>query len=92
MDDSSGDTIELVISKEKEEIRRKMPDVTYDERQERLWKRRRKPGHLDIGSLIKVKGEIQEKWNIRKINVMKLGTYPEGITDDRYRDGSKCGD
>lgn len=89
VDDSSGATIELVISKE--EHRRKMPDVEYDERQERLWKRRRKPGHMDVGTLIKVKGEIQEKWNIRKINVMKLGIYRMDVFDDRYCDGSECG-
>jgi hypothetical protein len=71
VDDSSGVTIELVISEE--EHRKKMPDIDDEEIQQRLWKRRRKPGHLDIGSLIKVKGEIRENWNIRKIHVMKLG-------------------
>ena len=50
-----------------------MPDRDFDEGQERLWKRRRKPGTIDVGSLIKVKGEIREKWKIRKIDVMKMG-------------------
>jgi Telomere regulation protein Stn1 len=71
VDDSSGETIELVIAQE--EHRKMMPDRDDDEKQERLWKRRRKPGHVDVGSLIKVKGEIIERWNVRKIHVMKLG-------------------
>ena len=79
MDDSSGATIELVVSDE--EQRKKKPDIEDEERQERLWKRRRKPGHMDIGSLIKVKGEIREKWNIRKIHVMKLGISPWNVID-----------
>ena len=71
VDDSSGETIELVITKD--ENRSMMPDREYEEAQERLWKRTRKAGRVDVGSLIKVKGEIQEKWKIRKIHVMKLG-------------------
>ena len=51
-----------------------MPNYEEDEFQERLWKRRRKEGRLHVGSLIKVKGEIREKWKVRKIHVMKLGT------------------
>src|SRR5437762_8437984 len=50
-----------------------MPDREFDEGQERVWKRRRKPGRIDVGSIIKVKGEMKEKWKIRKIHVMKMG-------------------
>jgi hypothetical protein len=71
VDDSSGETIELVIAQE--EHRKMMPDRDDDEAQERLWKRRRKHGHIDVGSLIKVKGEIIERWHVRKVHVMKLG-------------------
>lgn len=74
MDDSSGETIELVVPKDKYESM--MPKLEDQEMQERLWKRRRKPGTIDVGSLIKVKGEIREKWKIRKIHVMKLGIFP----------------
>jgi hypothetical protein len=74
VDDSSGETIELVITQD--EHRSMMPDLEDQEMQERLWKRRQKSGRIDVGSLIKVKGEIQEKWKIRKIHVMKLGIFP----------------
>jgi len=74
VDDSSGETIELVVTQD--EHRSMMPDLEDQEIQERLWKRRRKPGRIEVGSLIKVKGEIQEKWKIRKIHVMKLGIFP----------------
>src|SRR5271170_4918430 len=40
VDDSSGETIELVITQE--EHRSMMPDPEFDDLQERLWKRRRK--------------------------------------------------
>lgn len=50
-----------------------MPDRDDEEQQERLWKRRRKPGTIDVGSLIKVKGEIREHWGVQKVHVMKLG-------------------
>jgi len=80
VDDSSGETIELVVSEE--EHRRMMPDTEDNEMQERLWKRRRKEGRVHVGSLIKVKGEIREKWKIRKIKVMKLGSpYPWSSTN-----------
>jgi len=74
VDDASGETIELVV--EQEDLRAMMPDQEYDERQLRLWKRRRKPGRIDVGDLIKVKGELVEKWKVRRLNVMKLGTDP----------------
>jgi len=63
-----------------------MPDREFDEGQERVWKRRRKPGRVDVGSIIKVKGEMKEKWKIRKIHVMKMGIpklKKEGV-DVRY--------
>jgi hypothetical protein len=71
VDDSSGQTIELVVTQGGHRLM--MPDRDFDEAQERLWKRSRKPGRIDVGSLIKVKGEIREKWKIRKIDVMKMG-------------------
>lgn len=70
-----------------------MPDTEDDEMQERLWKRRRKEGRIYVGSLIKVKGEIREKWKIRKIKVMKLGCgVPEVLLTGRYSYRSKCRD
>ena len=72
VDDSSGATIELVLTHQ--EHRDMFPKADYEEYQERLWKRTMKPGNIYIGSLIKVKGEIQETWQMRKIHVMKLGT------------------
>lgn len=63
--------MELVVTEE--EHRRIMPNYEEDGFQERLWKRRRKEGRLRVGILIKVKGEIREKWKVRKIGVMKLG-------------------
>jgi hypothetical protein len=72
VDDSSGETIELVATKD--EHKKMVPDQEYEEKQARLWKRRPKAGIIEVGSLIKVKGEIQEKWSVRKIHVMKLGT------------------
>jgi hypothetical protein len=71
VDDSSGETIELVV--QQEDHRAMMPDHEYEEKQARLWKRRRKPGSIDVGDLIKVKGEMVERWRVRKVNVMKLG-------------------
>src|SRR5277367_1776049 len=71
VDDSSGETIELVV--QQEEHRLMMPDHVDEEKQARLWKRRRKSGRIDVGDLIKVKAEMVEKWNVRKLNVMKLG-------------------
>jgi hypothetical protein len=89
VDDSSGETIELVVGKE--EHRKMMPDREDEETQERLWKRRVKPGKLDVGILIKVKGEIVEKWGIRKLHVMKLGITLRRF-NKRYCDGSEFGD
>lgn len=77
MDDSSGETIELIIAQD--EHRSMMPDREDEEAQERLWKRRRKEGRLGVGSLIKVKGEIREKWKVRKIHVMKLGIHSKNL-------------
>jgi hypothetical protein len=70
VDDGSGATIDLMVTEE--EHRDMMPDYEYDEKQEKLWKRKRKPGRVAIGDTIKVKGELYEKWTI-KIKVMKLG-------------------
>jgi hypothetical protein len=72
VDDSSGETIELVVTQD--EHRAMIPSQEDEEAQARLWKRRPKAGKIEVGSLIKVKGEIREKWTIRKIHVMKLGT------------------
>ena len=71
VDDSSGETIELVIMQE--EHRLMMPDLEHERGEERLWKKTRQSGRVEVGSLIKVKGELKEKWEIRKIHVMKMG-------------------
>jgi hypothetical protein len=73
-DDASGAAIELFVTQE--EHRAMMPDYEDDERQEKSWKRKRKTGRIAVGDIIKVKGELLETWNIRKIHVMKLGTSP----------------
>ena len=76
VDDASGETIELVV--QQQEHRAMMPDRDDEEFQARLWKRRRKAGRIEVGDLIKVKGELLEKWKVRRLNVMKLGTVPRG--------------
>ena len=76
-----------------------MPKHEEDEEEEKLWKRARKPGRIAVGDTIKVKGELVEKWNVRKIHIMKLGNPPSSthrgkflaITyQGRCRCGSKC--
>ena len=76
MDDSSGETIELLVTDG--ELMRKKPDRDDQDYQSRLWKRRLKPETMDVGSLIKVKGEIVERWGIRKIQAMKIGMHKCG--------------
>lgn len=71
VDDASGETIELIVTQQNH--RDMMSDAEDEEKQERSWTRRREPGKINLGSLVKVKGEIEEKWNIRRIQVMKLG-------------------
>ena len=71
MDDSSGATIELLLS---DEIHRAMlPTIEDEEKKEKNWIYNRKAGSVEVGDLIKVKGELHERWKIRKIRVMKLG-------------------
>lgn len=72
MDDSSGKTIELVLTEDKH--MNMIPNQEDEEKQARAWKRTPRTGEVEVGSLIKVKGEIREKWSIRKIHVMKLGS------------------
>ena len=71
VDDASGETIELIVTQQNH--RDMLPNAEDEEKQDRSWIRRRGPGKINLGSLIKVKGEIEEKWNIRRIQVMKLG-------------------
>ena len=74
IDDSSGATIEVVLSRD--EDKRKLPDYEGQEEQERYWKRSIKQGILDVGTLVKVKGELREKWRVRKLKGLKLGIFP----------------
>ena len=71
VDDSSGATIELVLSDGA--LREMMPKLDDEEAKVKYWKRNRKPNSLEVGDLVKVKGELRERWNIRRIHVMKLG-------------------
>ena len=90
VDDASGETIEIVM--EEEQHRAMMPDQEDEELQARLWKRGRKPGRIDVGDVIKVKGELVEKWKVRRLKVMKLGIprTSGGCDNGRYRGGSEC--
>jgi hypothetical protein len=61
---------------------REVVSTGLTEEEARVWKRRRKAGVVEVGDLIKVKGEIQEKWKIRRILVMKLGIAIRNCADE----------
>jgi hypothetical protein len=71
VDDSSGATIELVLSDDAH--RAMLPSINDEEEKEKQWIRPRRLHSLELGDLIKVKGELRERWNVRKLQVMKLG-------------------
>lgn len=71
MDDSSGATIELVLSDDA--LRIMMPKLDDEEAKVKYWKHDRRSNSLEVGDLVKVKGELRERWNVRRIHVMKLG-------------------
>jgi hypothetical protein len=73
VDDASGETIELILSQK--EHRDLLTNSEEEEQRERYWKYTQKPKTIYLGSLVKVKGELIERWHVRKIQVMKLGIH-----------------
>jgi len=74
VDDSSGATIEVVLSEN--EHRSMMPSMEHEEKKgKEAWGWKHKPNSLEVGDLIKVKGELRERWSIRRLYAMKLGMH-----------------
>lgn len=71
LDDSSGATIEVILTRDEDKA--KWVNYEDQENQERYWKPPQKSGILDVGTLVKVKGELREKWRVRKLHALKLG-------------------
>jgi len=62
LDDSSGATIEVVLD-----------DTSKFPKEEKQYWKPPKTSGMDVGTCVQVKGELVEKWRIRKLRALKVG-------------------